>query len=149
MSITIRKARAEDESTCVALLGQLGEATGSDHEINFGSALEALLDESRGCILVAEEQEGSNTTLLGMASISFNVALRYGGEYCQLEELIVSPEARGKNLGALLVEATVKEARNRGCADYGLYLISTTEKNRGFYEKFGFEAVGTEMRQTL
>ena len=39
--------------------------------------------------------------ILGMASISFNLALRYNGEYCQLEELIVDQNARGKNVGGL------------------------------------------------
>ena len=92
------------------------------------------------------EEDG---VVLGMASISFNLALRYGGEYCQLEELIVTPEARGKNVGALLMEATVSAARERGCADYGLYLVPSTEQNRGFYERFGFSVLGTEMRQTL
>ena len=31
----------------------------------------------------------------------------------------------------------------------GLYLVPTTEGNRGFYEKLGFEVLGTEMRQTF
>jgi GNAT superfamily N-acetyltransferase len=75
--------------------------------------------------------------------------MRYGGEYCQLEELVVDPAARGKNVGAQLVNATVDAARARGCADYGLYLVETTEHNRPFYEKCGFEVVGTEMRQRL
>ena len=104
-----------------------------------------LVGQSRGLILVAE-QTGE---ILGMASVSFNLAMRYGGEYCQLEELIVDPEARGKNVGGLLVEATVAGARTRGCTEIGLYLLDTTEHNRPFYEKFGFRVIGSEMRQQL
>jgi len=43
-----------------------------------------------------------------MASISFNLALRYNGEYCQLEELVVDPDARGQNVGGLLLEETIR-----------------------------------------
>ncbi len=104
-----------------------------------------LLDGKRGVVLVACEAD----RLVGLASVSFNVAMRYGGEYCQLEELIVDPQARGKKVGALLVEATIAAARERGCAEYGLYLVASTEHNRSFYERFGLRVVGTEMRASI
>ena len=84
-----------------------------------------------------------------MSSISFNVALRYQESYCQLEELVVDPSARGKNVGGLLVEAAIKKAQQTGCNDFGLYLLPTTEHNQPFYEKYGFIKVGSEMRQEL
>ena len=52
-------------------------------------------------------------------------------------------------VGARLVEATIEQARARGCAEIGAYLVAATEHNRPFYEKFGFQSVGTEMRQVL
>ena len=67
----------------------------------------------------------------------------------QLEELIVEESARGLNLGRVLVQRTIDDARRRGCAEMGLYLVPRTEGNRGFYEKLGFEVLGTEMRQTF
>ncbi|MEM7080910.1 MAG: GNAT family N-acetyltransferase [Pseudomonadota bacterium] len=148
MSVTIRDAVAADEDACVALLSMLNEATASREMETSNAMREAfrqLMDQARGQIIVAEEAG----ELLGMATVTYNLAIRYGGEYCQLEELIVNPNARGKNIGALLVEQTVANAKARGCAEYGLYLISTTEHNRAFYEKFGFVAMGTEMRQPL
>ena len=51
---------------------------------------------------VAEDDE---LGLLGVATVSFNLAVRYGGEYCQLEELYVDPKARGRNCGGLLLQA--------------------------------------------
>jgi ribosomal protein S18 acetylase RimI-like enzyme len=81
--------------------------------------------------------------------VSYNLAIRYGGEYCELEELIVDEAARGLNLGRILVQRTIDDARRRGCAEMGLYLVPSTEGNRGFYEKLGFEVLGTEMRQTF
>jgi len=50
---------------------------------------------------------------------------------------------------AALVGGAVDAARARGCAEMGLYLLERTEGNRPFYAKYGFAAVGTEMRQAL
>ncbi len=143
-TLEIRLATSNDRDACANLLRMLTEATGSAWETNL-SAFDALVDQSRGALFVADRAG----ELLGLASISFNLALRYDGEYCQLEELVVAPDARGLNLGARLMEATLAAARARGCKDYGLYLIESTEKNQPFYEKFGFERVGSEMRQSL
>ena len=148
MTVEIRTAVAADESPCFELLATLAGTTGTarpGEEEPIRETFRALLDASRGEILVADE----GGVLLGMASVSYNVAMRYGGEYCQLEELIVDPAARGKNLGARLVQTTVDRARARGCPEYGLYLLASTEHNLEFYQKFGFEKVGSELRQRL
>lgn len=143
MSIRIRTAEATDKDACLGLLSALGAATGGDMSDQAEQMFSTFLTGARGELLVAEE----NGALLGMASCSYNIALRYGGEYCQLEELVVSPAARGKNIGAQLMQAAVAAAEERGCAEFGLYLVASTEHNRAFYEKFGFTAVGTEMRR--
>lgn len=148
MTVEIRTAVAADESRCIELLAALAGTTGTDRPSTqppIRTTFRALLDGSRGEILVADE----DGELLGMASVSYNVAMRYGGEYCQLEELIVDPAARGKNVGARLVQTTVDRARARGCPEYGLYLVESTEHNLAFYQKFGFEKVGSELRQRL
>lgn len=141
----IRNATLDDEAPCGALLDELGASSGTVGDAGFGKAFRQLLAMARGQILVAVE----DGVVLGMATVSFNLALRYRGEYCQLEELIVSANARGRNLGGQLVQATIDAAKARGCAEMGLYLLPTTEHNRPFYAKYGFEPLGTEMRQRL
>ena len=146
MSVIVRAAVPADEPRIKELLAALGAAAGTGAMPEaIDETLKALLDNGRGRIIVAEEGD----VVLGMASVSYNLAMRYGGEYCQLEELIVDPEARGKNVGGLLVQQTIEDAKARGCAEYGLYLVEHTEHNRPFYEKYGFLAVGTEMRMSL
>lgn len=145
MVVNVRTVRADEKGKCVEFLAMLAEAAGGTIDDRATVTFDDLLDERRGQIIVAEE-EG---TLLGMATVSYNLAMRYGGEYCQLEELIVDPSARGKNVGGLLVEETITRAKSRGCAEYGLYLVESTEKNQPFYEKYGFKRVGSEMRQEL
>ena len=145
MTVIVRLAKSEDQSRCLELLDVLAKVTSDPHK-NFDSeTFKNLISNERGSLVVAEE----NKTVLGMASISFNLALRYNGEYCQLEELVVDQDARGKNVGGLLIEETIKLAKKRGCKEYGLYILESTKHNQGFYEKYGFVKVGEEMRQPL
>jgi GNAT superfamily N-acetyltransferase len=145
MAIKVRNVVDGDRARCLELLDQLAQFSGGEIQAGAAAVFDALLDESRGKIIVAEE----DGIVLGMASVSYNQAMRYGGEYCQLEELIVDPKARGKNLGGLLVQATIDDAKARGCPECGLYLVESTEQNQPFYEKYGFVKVGSEMRQAL
>jgi GNAT superfamily N-acetyltransferase len=142
MSVSVRIAEARDKQACLEIISTL---TGREPDERWSATFDKLVTGKRGAILIAEV-DGKP---LGVATISYNLAIRYGGEYCQLEELIVNEAARGKNAGAALMKAAVSSARDRGCAEMGLYLVEWSEGNRPFYERFGFEVVGTEMRQSL
>ena len=126
MSVIVRLAKSEDQNRCLELLDVLAKATSDQHEIFDLETFENLISNERGSLVVAEE----NGSVLGMASISFNLALRYNGEYCQLEELVVDQDARGKNVGGLLIEETIKLAKKRGCKEYGLYILESTKQPR-------------------
>ena len=145
MSVTVRMAKFEDQDRCSELLDVLSKATSDPHEVFDSKTFKNLISNERGSLVVAEE----NGTVLGMASISFNLALRYNGEYCQLEELVVNEEARGKNVGGLLIQETIRLAKERGCKEFGLYLLESTKHNQGFYEKYGFVKIGAEMSQMI
>lgn len=145
MSVNIRLAVPEDEEQCSKLLDVLAEATSDPNNIFDSNTFNEVISNQRGSLLIAEEEE----KILGMISVSFNLALRYNGEYCQLEELVVHQEARGKNVGGLLIEETLRLAKTRGCKEFGLYLLESTKHNQSFYEKYGFVVIGEEMRQPL
>lgn len=138
--VRTRPAQAADRDRCFELIETL---TGSAPTDDWVGVFDSHLRGERGAIVVAENDD----RILGCATVSYNVAIRYGGEYCELEELIVDESARGLSLGRILVQRTIDDARRRGCAEMGLYLVPTTEGNRGFYEKLGFTVIGTEMRQ--
>ena len=146
MTLTIRNATRADCDSCMELLQSLASFSGGTIDPLAPETFEQLLDNTRGEVFVAEGDDGR---VLGMASVSYNLAMRYGSEYCQLEELIVDPAGRGQNIGGRLVERTVEQATLRGCTEYGLYLVETTEQNLPFYEKYGFRKVGSELRQSL
>ena len=145
MSVIIRLGKLEDQQRCSELLDVLAKATSDPYEIFDSKTFEHLISNERGSLVVAEE----SGNVLGMASISFNLALRYNGEYCQLEELVVDQDARGKNVGGLLIKETIRQAKIRGCKEFGLYILESTKHNQTFYEKYGFIKVGEEMRQPL
>ena len=145
MTITVRVAESRDRDRCEELLNLLVGNTAASENIFSGQVFERIVAGRYGRVLLACEDE----LALGMASISFNYALRYDGRYAQLEELIVDPVARGKNVGGLLVEAALKTARDEGCKEFGLYLLESTKHNQPFYEKYGFGVIGHEMRQSL
>ena len=145
MTVNIRNAASADRERCLTLLAMLGGPDGRETPASALETFDSLLSKARGQVLVAEE----DGVILGMATQSFNLAMRYGGEYAQLEELIVDPAARGKNVGGLLLTASIDAARARGAVEFGLYLVEWTEHNRPFYEKYGLKAVGTEMRMPL
>jgi len=115
MTIELRDAQEGDRAQCLEMLAELNSAVGEKSELSIVGVFNDLLSKERGQIVIAEE----DSIILGMATVSYNIAMRYAGEYCQLEELIVTKAARGKRLRALLME------------------------------KFGFTRVGSEMRQPL
>ena len=145
MSLTLRRAAPADRDRCLTLLGILGGPESKQPHPRAGDIFERLLTLERGEIWVAEH----DGRVVGMAAQSFNIAMRYGGEYCQLEELVVDPDARGLKAGVALMEAAIASARERGCGEYGLYLVEWTEHNRPFYERFGLKVIGSEMRMEL
>ena len=145
MRVNVRLGKSEDQIRCSELLNVLTEATSEQNEIFDSDTFGKLISNERGCLVIAEE----NGIILGMASISFNLALRYNGEYCQLEELVVDQDARGKNVGGLLIEETLRLAKKRGCKEFGLYLLESTKHNQPFYEKYGFVKIGEEMRRSF
>jgi len=140
--VRTRPATASDQMQVFELVEEL---TGEKENSQWSAVYESHLRRERGAVIVAENDDG----ILGIATVSYNLTIRYGGEYCELEELIVDNSARGLNLGRILVQRTIDDAKERGCLEMGLYLVPSTEGNRGFYEKLGFGVIGTEMRQTL
>ena len=126
MTITVRFAELRDRDRCEELLNLLVGNTAASENIFSGQVFKTIVAGGHGRVLLACEDK----LALGMASISFNYALRYDGRYAQLEELIVDPVARGKNVGGLLVEEALKTARDEGCKEFGLYLLESTKHNQ-------------------
>lgn len=140
-SITVRSAEAADHRRIIELLSLFGNQI-EPALAQADSVFDQFLARNRGEILVAVEKNG----IVGVITFSYNIAMRYAGEYAQVEELMVDASQRGKGTGALLVNAAIDAARARGCKEIGLY---AKEHTRAFYEKLGFTYTGPEVRMPL
>ena len=145
--VSIRRATAADEAEILDLMAELQNFAATsdvprDDATWRAGFRQVLAGPDRGAAVVAQDDAG----LLGFVTVSFNLAMRYGGFYAQIEELIVSAQARGQHLGARLVNAAIEASRERNCREIGLYAL---ERSRPFYEKLGFEYAGPELRQQL
>ena len=137
-----RPATPADEDCFMDLFAQLMESA-PEKEDMLRPAFRQLVDNpDRGAVLLAEDE----SVIHGLITFSYNFAIRYGGFYAQIEELVVDAAARGKHTGATLVQASIAASREHGCKEIGLYAMP---HNQPFYEKQGFEFVGPELRQPL
>jgi predicted N-acetyltransferase YhbS len=142
---SVRPGTLADESAVFALLPALmaGEPVAGP-PIQQWSAARAvyrdLVTSARGSVIVFE----ADGEVLGVITSSYVSAIRYGGEYARLEELIVDDKARGTGAGMALLRAAIAEAGRRGCSLITLY---SREHTRAFYEKAGFRYAGPELHR--
>jgi GNAT superfamily N-acetyltransferase len=134
----IRDAGEADLAAVLALLRQ-DAIREVDEPIEISEGQRAALRE----IIAARHQQVLVGEIEGVIVATCQVAwlrrLIYDGSMiCNVESVRVSGEARGKGLGAELMEYVCAEARRRRCARIEL----TTNRRRGravrFYERLGF-----------
>lgn len=151
MSATFREATADDLPRLVEMLaddplGATRERFEDPLPSEYGAAFEAIDRDPNQQLLVAEI-EGR---VVGTLQLTFIPSItRLGAWRAQVEGVRVASEARGEGLGRLLMEESIRRARDRGC----LLLQLTTDKSRPdalrFYESLGFVASHEGMKLVL
>jgi GNAT superfamily N-acetyltransferase len=82
--------------------------------------------------------------VIGFAAVSRSYCLEVG-MYCELEDLFVVPEWRGRGVANALVEAAVSWAREQDCYDMEVVLTRESQQDRrllAWYEEHGFLDTG-------
>ncbi len=74
----------------------------------------------------------------GLAVLRFRAAIWSAGLESYLAELYVSPDRRGKGLGRALMEAALREARDRGADTMDIGVDEPDHAARQLYESLGF-----------
>ena len=113
-----------------------------DQEAEFKPDLEAqknglshiISDPRVGCVLVARR----DNAVLGMVNILFTVSTALGSRVAMLEDMVVSPAARGQNIGSQLLEYAVDIAREEGCKRITLLTDGDNLGAHKFYQRHGF-----------
>lgn len=94
--------------------------------------LRQLLDYGDTAVLVA----GADPE--GLVLLRFRAALWSSGLECYLAELYVVPARRGQGLGRALMEAAIREARERGADTMDIGVDEPDRAARRLYESLGF-----------
>ena len=87
-----------------------------------------------GHILVARE----NGHICAMVNLLYTVSTALGARVALLEDMIVSPDARGSGIGSRLLEHAIRFAREHGCERITLLTDRDNEPAQRFYQRHGF-----------
>ncbi len=87
-----------------------------------------------GRILVARR----DSRIVGMVNLLFTVSTAMGGRAAILEDMIVTPEERGRGTGAELLQHAVRTARDCGCLRITLLTDRNNIQAQAFYRRHGF-----------
>lgn len=94
---------------------------------------------------IAQLLEGGDTVVLlvgdgpdGVAVLRFREAIWSSGLECYLAELYVTPTRRGGGLGRVVMQAALREARDRGADTMEIAVDEPDLAARKLYESLGF-----------
>jgi GNAT superfamily N-acetyltransferase len=130
----VRRANADDAHSVAQLL--------HDFNCEFNEPTPPVADlEQR----IAHLLQGGDTVVLlvgarpdGLAVLRFRDAIWSSGLECYLAELYVTPAQRGNGLGRALMEAALREARDRGAHTMEIGVDEPDLVARRLYESLGF-----------
>jgi ribosomal protein S18 acetylase RimI-like enzyme len=141
----IRPARPNDEPFLIALTRRLTEfpvpwwrtpaqVEAADHRL-LRETLHAPSAETS--VLVAEEPRG---TPVGFVLTSTRQDYFTNEPHAHVEVLSVEPEAEGRGVGRLLMEAAEAWARERGYRRITLNVFAANDRAQGMYRHLGYES---------
>lgn len=144
----IRLARDSDGEATVRLVSRLMEELGFK-EFDGHGLKETFKDlvggGTQGFAMVAE----GDGTITALCTVSLVVALRTRGIYGIVQEMYVSPELRGRGIGAELLQATLRQAQLLGCSMVEVGTPPEGGRQGRFYCRVGFKRFGDRFRYTF
>jgi GNAT superfamily N-acetyltransferase len=135
--VTYREALPEEGRAVAALLAEImahhGVTPPGGEELH--RIVQAVMEAPGHTFFVASDPRG----LVGMCALLFSVSTWRAVRVCELQDVVVTANARGQDLGRLLVENALRFARARGCAWAYLTAESWNLQAHSFYRALGFE----------
>lgn len=135
----IETATAKDIPALCALLSVLfseEEEFTPDAEAQSQGLARIVTNPEVGVVLVAKDGHG----ILGMVILLYTVSTALGDRVALLEDMVVSPQARGTGIGSRLLEHAIAVARANGCKRITLLTDRVNEAAQRFYKRRGFES---------
>lgn len=139
---TIRPAVPDDLDAVIALLSTFPDDPElRDIDWEDGRRVYAeLLGGEKGHITVAEE----GGAIVGIVTLGFSTAMRFGGPYAMIEEFLVAESQRGKGLARPLLAAARAEAERRQCRE--LQVNGPSPEGTPVYLRNGFHESGAHLK---
>jgi GNAT superfamily N-acetyltransferase len=137
--LIIRTATRDDVSLILGFITELAIYEKAEHEV---LATPALIEESifgegaTAKALIVERGEKA----LGFAIYFYNYSTWLGRKGLFLEDLYISPDARGSGAGKAMLKHLAQIAVAEGCGRFEWNVIDWNEPAIQFYESFGAEA---------
>ena len=117
------------------LFSQESEFTPNQEAQNLG--LNRIISNPEIGLIVVARQENQ---IIGMVNLLYTVSTALGERVAILEDMVVSPHARGSGVGSSLLTQAIELARLNGCKRITLLTDSTNQSAQRFYQKHGFSS---------
>lgn len=140
MSVTIRSAVPSDVGTILGFVRELAEFEKAPDEVTSTEAMmhEALFGAHPAAEAIIAEVDGQS---VGMAVFYHNFSTWTGVRGIWLDDLYVTPDARGTGAGRALLTHLAGIAVDRGCQRFEWWVLDWNERAIEFYRKVGAEAM--------
>lgn len=136
MAINIRPATPDDAELILRFITELAIYEKAEHEVKTDAAgiRDSLFAEGSTAHGLICENDGQP---IGYAVYFFNYSTWLGKHGLYLEDLYVSPEARGLGAGKALLRHLAQLAVARGCGRFEWSVLDWNTPAIDFYESFG------------
>ena len=141
--ITIRSATGGDAAALSLLLGQLGYPSDADE---IPGRLEKLYARPGSTVLVAETPAGE---VIAAVTVHLFQALHTTEPTAWLTAVVVEENARGRGVGAEIVQYAERWAVERGAHKISLTSATRRQRAHGFYKDHGYEQTGVRLAKDL
>jgi GNAT superfamily N-acetyltransferase len=138
MTITIRPAAPQDIGTIMRFVRELAEFEREPDAVTSTEPImhEALFGAHPAAEAIIAEEDGAG---VGMAVFFHNFSTWTGRRGLWLEDLYVTPAARGSGAGRALLRHLAGLAIDRGCARFEWWVLDWNARAIDFYRKVGAE----------
>lgn len=145
--VTIRTIQPADNQALADIIRNALTEFGANKPgtVYYDASTDALYElfRQQGSIYYVAEADG---TLLGGAGIYPSPGLPAGT--CELVKMYLSPAARGKGIGKMLIEKALQFASETGYRNVYIETMPELRKAMSVYEKFGFKYLDGPMGNT-
>lgn len=94
-----------------------------------------LADPALGWVTVACQHD----VVVGYLAVTLGYSLEFGGSYSLVDEVYVTPAARGRGIGTALLADLIDVSRQRGLVAVRLEVERVNADAQRFYARLGFE----------